>query len=106
MHHWREKAERELIAGLDYACAIRPWRVRLATALPALIGARTLSLLRAAGPEVFGHKVKVSRGGVVKIIASTRSTVHPSHWTLRLASLVACEVRDASRSGGLKPPAN
>jgi farnesyl-diphosphate farnesyltransferase len=59
MKPWRDKAERAMTAGLDYVCAIRPWRVRLATALPALIGARTLSLLRAAGPEVFARKVKV-----------------------------------------------
>ena len=77
VHHLREKAEHELIAGLDYACAIRPWRVRLATALPALIGARTLSLLRAAGPEVFTHKVKVARAEVRALVVST---------TLRLAS--------------------
>jgi farnesyl-diphosphate farnesyltransferase len=77
MHHWREKAERELIAGLDYACAIQPWRIRLATALPALIGARTLSLLRAAGPEVLMHKVKVPRAEVRALVVST---------TLRLAS--------------------
>ncbi len=70
MQHWREKAERDLAAGLEYACAIHPWRVRLATALPALIGARTLALLRAAGPEVFAHKVKVTRAEVRAIIWS------------------------------------
>jgi farnesyl-diphosphate farnesyltransferase len=77
MEHWREKAGRDLAAGLEYACAIRSWRVRLATALPALIGARTLSLLRAAGSEVFGHKVKVTRAEVRAILFSI---------TLKLAS--------------------
>jgi farnesyl-diphosphate farnesyltransferase len=77
MQHWREKAAHELAAGLEYACAIRSWRVRLATALPALIGARTLSLLRAAGSEVFAHKVKVTRAEVREILFSA---------TLRLAS--------------------
>ncbi len=71
MQHWREKAAHELAAGVEYACAIRSWRVRLATALPALIGARTLSLLRAAGPEVFAHKVKVTRAEVRGIVLST-----------------------------------
>jgi farnesyl-diphosphate farnesyltransferase len=77
LQHWRDKAARELTAGLEYACAIRSWRVRLATALPALIGARTLSLLRAAGAEVFAHKVKVTRAEVREIVLSA---------TLRLAS--------------------
>lgn len=77
MQHWLEKAGRDLAAGLEYACAIRSWRVRLATALPALIGARTLSLLRAAGSEVFGHKVKVTRAEVREILLAI---------TLRLAS--------------------
>jgi len=75
IHHWRDKAERELAAGLEYACAIRSWRVRVATALPALIGARTLSLLRAAGPEVFAHKVKVTREEVREIVLSTTLTL-------------------------------
>ena len=77
MEHWREKAGRDLAAGLEYACAIRSWRVRLATALPAFIGARTLSLLRAAGSEVFAHKVKVTRAEVREILLSI---------TLKLAS--------------------
>jgi farnesyl-diphosphate farnesyltransferase len=79
MQHWREKAERDLAAGLEYACAIRPWRVRLATALPALIGARTLSLLRAAGPEVFAHKVKVARAEVREIVLSAALKLASPH---------------------------
>jgi len=58
---WRERAKQGLAAGIDYACAIRSIRVRLATALPALIGARTLGLLRDEGPAVFERKVKVPR---------------------------------------------
>ncbi len=72
---WLEKAERGLALGIDYACAIRPRRIRFATALPALIGARTLSLLREAGPEVFERKIKVSRTEVRKIISSTALTL-------------------------------
>jgi len=70
MRPWREKAERGLAAGLDYSCAINQRRVRFATALPALIGARTLSLMRAAGAEVFERTVKISRAEVRKIMAS------------------------------------
>jgi farnesyl-diphosphate farnesyltransferase len=70
LRHWRENAEQGLIAGIDYACAIKQRRVRFATALPALIGARTLSLMREAGGEVFERTVKVSRAEVNKIMAS------------------------------------
>jgi farnesyl-diphosphate farnesyltransferase len=78
LRQWREKAERGLAAGIDYACAIRPRRVRFATALPALIGTRTLSLLREAGPEVFERTVKVSRADVRKIMASTAARLASS----------------------------
>ncbi|HEX4631268.1 MAG TPA: phytoene/squalene synthase family protein [Chthoniobacterales bacterium] len=68
---WREKAEKRIEAGIDYAGAIRNRRVRFATALPALIGARTLTLLREAGPEALTRRVKVSRDEVRKLIASS-----------------------------------
>lgn len=68
---WRDKAQSGLEAGIEYACAIRNRRVRFATALPALIGARTLALLRDAGPLVFERKIKVARGEVRKMIAAS-----------------------------------
>jgi farnesyl-diphosphate farnesyltransferase len=71
MRSWREKAEQGMAAGIDYACAINQRRVRLATVLPALIGARTLSLLRETGADVFEQTVKVPRAEVKKIMAST-----------------------------------
>jgi farnesyl-diphosphate farnesyltransferase len=71
VERWRDKAERGVEAGIEYACAIRNRRIRFATALPALIGARTLALLREAGAEVFERRVKVSRAEIRKIIAST-----------------------------------
>ena len=70
IRRWCEKAESGLEAGIEYACAIRSRRIRFATALPALIGARTLSLMREAGGEVFERTVKVSRAEVNKIMAS------------------------------------
>lgn len=70
MQQWRERAERGLAAGIDYACQIRSRRVRFAAALPALIGARTLALLRGAGAEIFVRTVKVRRAEVRKIMAS------------------------------------
>jgi farnesyl-diphosphate farnesyltransferase len=71
LEKWREKAERGIEAGIDYACAIRNRRIRFATVLPALIGAQTLALLRQAGPQVFERRVKVPRSEVRKFILSS-----------------------------------
>ena len=68
---WQAAAGEGLQAGVVYACSIRPWRVRLATALPALIGARTLTLLRSAGGTVITNRTKVPRSEVRKILLST-----------------------------------
>src|SRR5437660_5050349 len=53
---WREKAERGVEAGIQYSRAVRNRRVRAATVLPALIGARTLALLRVAGASTLHRK--------------------------------------------------
>lgn len=68
---WWENAERGIGAGIDYACAIRNRRIRFATALPALIGAQTLALLRDSGTEIFDVRVKVPRSEVRKMILTT-----------------------------------
>ncbi len=65
---WREKAEEGMMAGVEYACAIAPWRVRFATVLPALLGIRTLALLRDAGTQVFEKRVKMDRSEVRRIM--------------------------------------
>ena len=67
---WREKAERGIEAGLQYARAIRNRRVRAATVLPALIGARTLALLHDAGATALRRHIKVPRREVRGIVAS------------------------------------
>ena len=67
---WREKAERGIEAGLQCANAIRNRRVRVATALPGLIGARTLALLRNAGATALHRHIKVPRKEVRAIVAS------------------------------------
>ncbi len=71
LNRWRQKAENGIAAGMEYVLAIRPARVRVATALPALIGARTLALLRQAGPKVLEQRIKVPRKEVYSIIASS-----------------------------------
>ncbi len=68
---WREEAGRGLQAGIEYASAIRNRRIRFATALPALIGARTLALLRDGGPAIFDCRVKVPRAEVRKMILAS-----------------------------------
>ena len=72
---WAEKAERGLAAGMQYSRAIRNRRVRAATVLPALIGARTVALLRDAGRTALQRKVKVQRREVRGMIASVAITL-------------------------------
>jgi farnesyl-diphosphate farnesyltransferase len=71
MKKWRERAGQRIEAGMEYAAAIRNRRVRFATALPAMIGARTLALLRQAGPDGLTRKIKVPRADVRKMILSS-----------------------------------
>jgi len=71
---WLEKAETGLQCGIEYSHAIRNRRVRAATVLPALIGARTLALLNAAGPMALQRTVKVPRGEVRAMILSLAFT--------------------------------
>ena len=63
---WLEAAERKISDGIDYCSALTNWRVRFATALPALIGARTIALLRAADPAE--GRIKVPRKEVRRIL--------------------------------------
>ena len=71
MQPWLGKAEAGVRAGIEYACAIRSGRVRFATALPALIGRRTLTLLREAGGEALERRVKVPRTEVRRMVLAT-----------------------------------
>ncbi|HXA09394.1 MAG TPA: squalene/phytoene synthase family protein [Chthoniobacterales bacterium] len=77
--HWLDQAEERLEAGIDYCSALTNWRMRFATALPALIGARTLTLLRQAGPEARARKIKVARKTVRRIlVASLAAAASPT----------------------------
>ena len=58
---WHDRTQAQLAEGMRYALALKPLRLRLATALPALIGARTIALLRQAGPMALSHRVKMPR---------------------------------------------
>jgi farnesyl-diphosphate farnesyltransferase len=72
---WLAKAEAGLKAGMKYADAIRRRRVRIATALPALIGIRTIKGVRAAGDRVLQEKIKISRSAVRTILARAGVTM-------------------------------
>jgi farnesyl-diphosphate farnesyltransferase len=67
---WLEKAKGGLVSGMEYSRTIKNRRVRAATVLPALIGARTLSLLEASGPAALQQTVKVPRAEVRAMILS------------------------------------
>jgi len=71
LEKWQRKAEEGIAAGIDYCCAIRNARVRFATVIPALIGARTLALLSDAGAGMLQRSVKVPRNEVRAIMSST-----------------------------------
>lgn len=65
---WIDRAEEGLNAGMKYSLAVRSRRIRAATALPALIGARTIALLREAGDAVLEEKIKVPRSEVRRMV--------------------------------------
>jgi farnesyl-diphosphate farnesyltransferase len=72
---WMCKAKSGLRCGIEYSHAIGNRRVRAATVLPALIGARTLALLDAGGSEVLQRTIKISRREVRTIILSLAFTL-------------------------------
>ncbi|MEP6604464.1 MAG: phytoene/squalene synthase family protein [Spartobacteria bacterium] len=72
---WLEEAQRGLESGMEYVRAINHFRVRGATVLPALIGARTLSMLRAAGPGALRERIKVPRAEVRSMIGTVALTL-------------------------------
>jgi farnesyl-diphosphate farnesyltransferase len=71
---WLEKAKAGLEAGMEYSRAIINRRVRAATVLPALIGARTLSFLQTAGSIALQAPVKIPRSEVRAMILSLAIT--------------------------------
>ena len=72
---WLVKAKAGLASGMEYSRAIKNRRVRAATVLPALIGARTLALLNASGPAALHRTVKIPRGEVRAMIVSLGLTL-------------------------------
>jgi len=73
--HWHEQAQHGLELGMRYADAVHSRRVRAASAMPALLAARTLELLRSAGPGRLRHKVKMPRREVRSMMARLAFTL-------------------------------
>jgi len=72
---WLSKGKAGLECGIQYSRAIENRRVRAATVLPALIGARTLSLLEDAGATALQRTVKVPRHEVRAMILQLAVTL-------------------------------
>jgi len=65
---WKDRANLLLENGWRYVLALNGWRLRLACALPVLIGLRTLALLGTVAPR---NRIKVPRGEVRSILFQT-----------------------------------
>ena len=57
----RPEGEEKVASWWRHFAPLKPLRLRLASALPALIGARTVALLRQAGPAALNQRVKMPR---------------------------------------------
>lgn len=64
--HWLCRAERLLADGVDYSRRLGMFRLRLTAMLPALLGRKTLELLKKRDP---GKRVKISRRAVYASLA-------------------------------------
>jgi len=65
---WLRATQAQLHDGLRYSLALRGRRLRLASALPCLIGIRTLTLLRQAGTQALLTHVKLPRREVHRVL--------------------------------------
>lgn len=72
---WLDRAHAGLECGMRYVGALRHARLRVASALPALIGARTLSLLRAHGPGAKMPRTEV-RALLLRIVLTLGSNAN------------------------------
>lgn len=92
LHAWHHLTESLLHDGLSYSLSLRGRRLRLASALPCLIGIRTLTLLRQAGTQALLGHVKVPRHEVRRLL-----------WALVLSGVSDAQLQ-RSWSDGLAAP--
>ena len=82
MNAWMAQIRSGLSQGVAYGLAVRPWRLRWASALPALIGLKTLQIMAKQGPMALTQPVKVPRIWLRQLLfkillgAGTRSCLH------------------------------
>jgi farnesyl-diphosphate farnesyltransferase len=88
LQHWNTLTESLLHDGLCYSLALTQRRLRLATALPCLIGIRTLGLLRQAGTASLLAHVKLPRTQVRQIL-----------WTLLLSGVSLRQLQRSWEAG-------
>jgi farnesyl-diphosphate farnesyltransferase len=89
---WLHTTQEQLHDGLRYSLALRGRRLRLASALPCLIGIRTLALLQQAGPQALIEHVKVPRREVQGLLLR-----------LVLAGVSDQQLRQCWRSARIQP---
>lgn len=68
VQHWMDRAESYFDDALAYVESLKQPRVRLASALPLLLGVKTLKLIRQASDETWLAGVKVTRTDVAKVL--------------------------------------
>lgn len=66
---WHARIREGLLDGLRYSQGLRGWRLRLASALPALLGLHTLAALQAAGLDALWQPVRIPRTQVYALLA-------------------------------------
>ena len=92
VRQWLQRAEKGITAGIDYSASLTNWRIRYATALPGLIGARTIALLRETSSDL--GKIKVPRWEIRRILrASAFATLSPFALRALFQRLLASPVR-------------
>lgn len=65
---WQQTTWHQLHAGLAYCLAVRGWRLRLATALPLLLGIHTWQMLVQAGPHALVTHIKWPRRSLYRLL--------------------------------------
>ncbi|CAN5322485.1 phytoene/squalene synthase family protein [soil metagenome] len=77
---WEEACAGHLEAGLEYVLALRPGRLRLASALPLLLAGRTLQRVRGASDAELARGVKVPRPEVKRLLLVAAVGVFSDRW--------------------------
>lgn len=86
---WQRTCREHLQCGVDYVESVSMKRLRYATALPLLIGLRTLGLIEQADWSKRRNGVKVSRGEVARIVLDAGIAVLRTGGVRRLADKLA-----------------